>query len=72
MTPQELNSGVQFTVDGNSQVTAVVVRPDLWRKIVQALEEGERQELAALLIERAPAAPLDFSTLGLPQTEDWA
>ena len=72
MTLQELNKGVQFTVDGNSQVTAVVVMPDIWRKIIQALEESERQEIAALLMERAPATPLDLSALGLPQTEDWA
>lgn len=72
MTAKELNDGVRFTVDGNNQVTAVVVMPDLWRKIIHALEEGEQHELAALLSERAPAGPLDLSALRLPEPEDWA
>ncbi len=73
MTPKELNDGVRFTVDGNNHVTAVVLTPDIWRKVLAALEEGEQREIATLLKERAPATPLDLSELRLRELcEDWA
>lgn len=73
MTPKELKEGVRFTVDGNNQVTAVVLEPDLWRKILTTLQDSEERELVALLKERAPAIPVDFSALYLREpSEDWA
>jgi hypothetical protein len=73
MTPKELNEGVRFTVDGNNEVTAVVLTPDLWRKILHTLEDSEERELVALLKERTPVAPLDFSALRMREPgEDWA
>lgn len=73
MTPKELNDGVRFTVDGNNQVTAVVLTPALWRKVLAALEEGEQREIAMLLKERAPATHIDLSELRLRELcEDWA
>jgi hypothetical protein len=72
MTPEELNDGVRFTVDGNNHVTAVVLTLDMWRKVLAALEEGEQHELVALLKERSPAV-VDLSELRLPElSEDWA
>lgn len=72
MTPMELRAGLQFTVDSNNHVTAVVVNPDLWRSILHALEESEERELAEMLRERAPAR-VDISPL-LPRdsNEDWS
>lgn len=73
MTPKELNDGVRFTVDGNNHVTAVVLTPDIWRKVLDALEEGEQHMIATMLLERAPAVPLDLSELRLREpSEDWA
>lgn len=73
MTPEELNDGVRFTVDGNNHVTAVVLTPAMWRKVLAALEEGEQHELLALLKERGPVRSIDLSELRLPElSEDWA
>lgn len=73
MTPKELNDGVRFTVDGNNQVTAVVVAPELWRKILDTLEDSEERDMVALLEQRAPIGPLDFSALTMRElSEDWA
>jgi hypothetical protein len=72
MTPKELDQGVQYMIDGNSEVTAVVVAPELWRKIIKAIEESEDRHLTARLSAWAPATPLDLSSLRLEEAEDWA
>ncbi|HMQ35348.1 MAG TPA: hypothetical protein PKD53_31855 [Chloroflexaceae bacterium] len=73
MTPRELNEGVQFTVNGANQVTAVVLTPELWHKILRRLEEVEHLELAALLRERAHTGPLALASLRLRElSDDWA
>lgn len=72
MTPRELNDGVQFTVNCENQVTAVVLTPELWHKILHRLEEFEGQELAALLQERASTGPLALSSLRLYELIDGA
>jgi hypothetical protein len=58
MTVAELTQSIQFTVDQNGQVTAVVIAPELWRRIVDALEDAEDRALAQSLRERINAGPL--------------
>jgi hypothetical protein len=53
----ELTQGVQFTVDQNGQVTAVVVTPELWQRIAEALEDAEDRELVRALRDRLGAGP---------------
>ncbi len=49
MSIAELTENVQFTVDQQGHVTAVVVQPLLWRHIMEALEEGSDQALVQAL-----------------------
>jgi hypothetical protein len=49
ITVEELVQGIQFTVDHTGQVTAVVLRPDLWHRIAVALENTQDSELAQAL-----------------------
>lgn len=72
MTVEEIERGVQFTVDSHSNVTSVVVAPDLWRKILHVLEDAENREIAEMLHERATVGPMAISTLGINGGEDWA
>lgn len=73
MTPRQLNEGVRFTVDGNNEVQAVVLTPELWRGILEALEDSAEREMIAMLKERAPAGPFDFSAMRMHEpSEDWA
>ena len=58
MTVTELTQGVQFTVDQRGQVTAVVLTPELWQRIVEALEDAEDRELVRTLRERLAAGPV--------------
>ena len=57
MSVDELTQGVQFTVDQSGQVTAVVVTPELWKRIIEALEDADDRELARTLRERLAAGP---------------
>jgi len=41
MSVAELTANVQFTVDQQGHVTAVIVQPLLWQHIVEALEDVE-------------------------------
>lgn len=59
MSVAELIADVEFTVDKRGQVTAVVVKPALWQRIVDALEDVEDRELVKALQARlfdGPAA----------------
>jgi len=57
MSMADLTTGVQFTVDQAGQVTAVVIDPTLWRRIVAALEDAEDRALVAALQQRLAAGP---------------
>jgi hypothetical protein len=63
MTVAELTQGIQFTVDQNGTVTAVVVMPDLWQRIVEALEESEDRALVEALRARLAAGPIASGAL---------
>ncbi|NTU79829.1 MAG: hypothetical protein HGA45_10570 [Chloroflexales bacterium] len=73
MTLEELERDVQFIVDSHSAVTSVVLAPELWQKILVALEEAENREMVDLLTERASFGPMAIATLGLhDRLEAWA
>jgi hypothetical protein len=57
MTIAELTQGVQFTVDHNGVATTVVITPELWQRIAEALEDAEDRELAQGLRDRLSAGP---------------
>jgi hypothetical protein len=63
MSIAELTAGVQFTVDQQGQVTAVVIQPWLWKRLVEALEDSEDRELGQVLRVRLAAGPADSRAL---------
>ena len=63
MTISELTEGVQFTVNQDGQLIAVVIDPALWRRIVDALEDAEDRELARALRTRLVDGPRSAGAL---------
>lgn len=63
MTVAELTRDVQFTVDQSGQVTAVVVEPALWQRILAALEDAEDRDLIQQLHDRLAAGPIASGAL---------
>ena len=57
MSALETTEHVQFTVDQNGKITAVVVPPDLWQRIVAALEDAEDRALVQVLHSRLIEGP---------------
>jgi hypothetical protein len=57
MTIAELTQAVQFTVDQQGRVTAVVIEPTLWERIVAALEDAEDWALVQSLRDRLAQGP---------------
>jgi len=49
MSVAELTTNIQFTIDQQGHVTAVVVQPLLWQRIVAALDETADPALVAAL-----------------------
>jgi hypothetical protein len=69
MSASEVTEQVQFTVDHHGNVTAVVVSPDLWQRIVAALEDAEDRTLAQALRTRLIDGP---TVVGALRWEDVA
>ena len=65
MTTEELVQGVQFTVDQSGQVTGVVLTPELWRRIIEALEDAEDRALVQALHGKLVAGPTASGALRL-------
>ena len=63
MSISELTEGVQFTVNQDGQLIAVVIDPALWRRIVDALEDAEDRELARALQTRLVDGPSSAGAL---------
>ncbi len=63
MTVAELTRGVQFTVDQEGEVTAVVLDPALWSRILSALEDTEDRALVETLRDRLAKGPLNAQAL---------
>lgn len=73
MTAVELTKNVQFTVDQSGQVTAVVLTPELWKRIVVALEDAEDRELVQVLQSRLADGPIGSGALRWQDVADeWA
>ena len=70
MTTAELTQGVQFTVDQHGAVTAVVITPELWQRIVEALEEGEDRALVQTLRSQLIAGPVGSGALRWQDVSD--
>ena len=70
MTVTELTQGVQFTVDQSGQVTAIVVAPALWQRILEALEDAEDRKLVADLQSRLAAGPIKSDALRFEDVAD--
>ena len=58
MTVSNLTQDVQFTLDQEGHVTAVVLDPALWRRILAALEDAEDRALVQALRDRLAAGPI--------------
>jgi len=72
MTVVELTRGVQFTVDQRGQVTAVVIEPSLWERILVALEDAEDRALVQSLHDRLASGPAAAGALRWQDAaDDW-
>jgi hypothetical protein len=72
MTTVKKGEGIQFTVDQNGQITAVVVPPDLWQRIMAALEDVEDRTLIQSLQLRLSKGPAASGALRWEQVaEEW-
>lgn len=65
MTREELARNVRFIVDSQSNVTSVVLAPEIWQRIVTVLEEVEHRETVDLFTERTAVGPLALSAISL-------
>ena len=63
MTVAELTQDVQFTLDQQGKVTAVVIDPALWQRIMTALEDSEDRRLVQSLQECLAQGPLASGAL---------
>lgn len=70
ITVTELTQGVQFTVDQSGQVTAVVLEPALWQRILEALEDTEDRVLIASLQSRLTIGPVKSGALRFEDVAD--
>lgn len=70
MTVAELTQDVQFTLDQQGKVTAVVIDPALWQRIVAALEDSAERRLVQSQQERLAQGPLASGALAWESVSD--
>jgi signal transduction protein with GAF and PtsI domain len=71
-TVDDIARNVQFTLDQHGKTTAVVLTPDLWRQILDALEDMEDQALVRALQQRIAAGPTATGALRWDDvSRDW-
>ncbi len=70
MTVAELTQDVQFTMDQQGKVTAVVVDLALWQRIMTALADSEDRRLVQSLQDRLAQGPLASGTLAWESISD--
>lgn len=70
MTVAELMQGVQFTLDQRGQVTAIVIEPPLWERILDALEDAEDRALVESLRDRLAQGPVVAGALRWQDVSD--
>ena len=56
---KEIAARIRFVVDGQGRVTSVVLTPELWREIVEGLENAEDRKLLKELAPKLSAGPQD-------------
>jgi len=54
---EDIAAGIRFVVDGEGHVTGVVLTPELWRKMVEHLEDAEDRKLLEALAPRLSKGP---------------
>jgi hypothetical protein len=68
-----MTEAVQFTVDRTGKVTAVVITPELWERIVERLEDSEDRDLVRAMRDRLTQHPAVSGALRWEDVEqDWA
>jgi hypothetical protein len=71
VSAEEIAAQIRFVIDGQGHVTSVVLTPEIWREIVQHLEDAEDRALLGALAPTLAAGP----GTALPWAEverDWA
>jgi hypothetical protein len=71
VSAEEIAAQIRFVIDGQGHVTSVVLTPEIWREIVQHLEDAEDRALLGALAPKLAAGPGE----ALPWAEverDWA
>jgi hypothetical protein len=63
MSVATLVQDVQYTVDGDGQLTAVVLSPTLWQRVLEALEDTEDRALVTALRPRLMQGPVAAGAL---------
>jgi hypothetical protein len=72
MTVADLLEDVQFTVDSSGQITAVVIQPALWQRIIELLEDSEDRALVQSLREQLNQHPAQTGALRWQDVEqEW-
>lgn len=72
MTVAELTRDVQFTVDQQGKITAVVITPEVWEQIVETLEDFEDRALIRSLRDRIALGPVASGALAWEDVaEEW-
>jgi hypothetical protein len=72
MTAEEMAQTVQYTVDSDGNVTAVVVAPALWKRILDELEDVEDRELVHTLRNRLGAHPQKWALPWSDVADKWS
>ncbi len=54
---------VQYKVDSEGQLTAVVLSPTLWQRVIEALEDAEDRALVSALRPRLARGPVAAGAL---------
>ena len=57
MSANEIAAGLRFVVDGEGRVTSVVLTPELWRRLVERLEDAEDRKLLEELAPKLADGP---------------
>lgn len=63
MTLAEIVDEVQYTVDHHGTVTAVVLAPELWQRVVNVLDDAEDRVLVKSTRERLVQGPIEAGAL---------
>jgi len=57
VSAEEIAAGIRFMVDSQGRVTNVVLTPELWRKIVERLEDDEDRKPIEEMLPKLSAGP---------------